>query len=190
MLRSLLAAALVAIAPAASAQEAGHHQMPGMSPEAPGLAATPVEPSEPGQAAFAAIQEIVSLLVADSATDWTKVDIEALRRHLIDMDNVTLRAEVTTTAIDGGLRFAVSGVGGVRDSIRRMVEAHAATMNGVGDLTILAEESPNGAIMTVVPANPDDLPKLRGLGFIGVMALGIHHQQHHLMIATGRGPHR
>jgi len=51
-------------------------------------------PSEPGQAAFAAIQEIVGILEADPTTDWSKVNIEALRQHLIDMDNVTLRAEV------------------------------------------------------------------------------------------------
>jgi hypothetical protein len=44
--------------------------------------------------------------------------------------------------------------------------------------------------MIVTVANPADIPKLRGLGFFGVMALGMHHQAHHLMIATGRAPHR
>src|SRR5438270_319404 len=42
-------------------------------------------PTEPGQSAFAAIQEIVQILEGDSRTDWTKVNIEALRQHLIDM---------------------------------------------------------------------------------------------------------
>ncbi|MFX5914869.1 hypothetical protein ABTE45_18800, partial [Acinetobacter baumannii] len=51
-------------------------------------------PTQPGQSAFAAILEIVALLEADPATDWSKVNIEALRQHLIDMDNVTLRADV------------------------------------------------------------------------------------------------
>ena len=51
-------------------------------------------PAQPGQGAFAAIQEIVGILEADSSTDWSKVNIEALRQHLIDMDNVTLRSEV------------------------------------------------------------------------------------------------
>jgi hypothetical protein len=33
------------------------------------------------------------------------------------------------------------------------------------------------------------LPRLKALGFIGLMTLGMHHQEHHLMIASGRGPH-
>jgi len=40
----------------------------------------------PGQDAFGAIQEIVQILDADPKTDWSKVDLEALRQHLIDMD--------------------------------------------------------------------------------------------------------
>jgi hypothetical protein len=86
---------------------------------------------QPGQGAFAAIQEIVVILEADPKTDWSKVNIEGLRQHLIDMDNVTLRADVKNEPIDGGMRFVVTGVGAVRDSIRRMVTAHSATMNGV-----------------------------------------------------------
>ena len=71
-------------------------------------------PGEVGQGAFAAIQEIVGLLEADPSTDWSKVDIEALRRHLIDMGNVTLRADVKAEPVDGGMRFTVSGAGAVK----------------------------------------------------------------------------
>jgi len=190
MLRSWLIAALVTFATTAYADEAGIGHMPGISHGMPDVAAVSEGPSEPGQAAFAAIQEIVSLLVADPATDWSSVDIEALRRHLIDMDNVTLRAEVVTAPVPGGMRYAVSGSGAVSESIRRMVTAHAETMSGANGMTILAEDTPDGAIMTVTLENPADLPKLKGLGFIGLMTLGMHHQQHHLMIATGHGPHR
>lgn len=59
-------------------------------------------PTEAGQAAFATIAEIVAILTADPATDWAKVDIEALRQHLIDMDNVTLRAAVSVEQAEGG----------------------------------------------------------------------------------------
>lgn len=34
-----------------------------------------------------------------------------------------------------------------------------------------------------------DLAKLKGLGFIGVMTRGMHHQDHRLMIARGANPH-
>lgn len=51
-------------------------------------------PSMLGQDAFGAIQEIVQILDADPNTDWSKVDLEALRRHVIDMNEVTLKADV------------------------------------------------------------------------------------------------
>ena len=144
--------------------------------------------TEPGQGAFAAIQEIVEILESDPTTDWNKVNVDALRQHLIDMDNVTLRAEVKSEAIDGGMRFNVSGSGPVKDSIQRMVMAHAATMNGAGGWTFTASETDSGAILSVLtPAK--DVPKLRGLGFLGVMTRGMHHQMHHLMIARGENPH-
>jgi hypothetical protein len=167
----------------------GHHDMRGhqamMSRHLPPVSA----PTEPGQAAFAAIQEIVGILEADPATDWSKVDIEALRQHLIDMDNVTLHADVKSERIESGVRFDVSGAGAVKASIQRMVMAHAATMTGVADWTFKVEQTAEGASLTVlVPAK--DQEKLYGLGFIGVMTRGMHHQTHHLMIARGGHPHQ
>src|SRR5262245_12321503 len=88
-------------------------------------------PTQPGQGASAAIQEIVGILEADPKTDWSKVNNDALHQHLIDMNNVTLAAEVKSEPVEGGIRFMVTGAGAVRDSIRRMVIAPAATMNGV-----------------------------------------------------------
>ena len=49
-------------------------------------------PTMPGQDAFGAIQEVVQILDADPTTDWSKVNISALREHLIDMNEVTLHA--------------------------------------------------------------------------------------------------
>jgi hypothetical protein len=145
-------------------------------------------PVQPGQAAFAAIQEVVEILEADPETDWSKVDIAALRRHLVDMNNVTMFARAEAAAVDGGARFTVTGEGEVADSIRRMATAHAATMNGAGSWRFVAERHARGAVMTVT--GPDaDAVKIRALGFFGVMARGMHHQSHHLMIATGAAPH-
>lgn len=160
----------------ASAQTMHHH------------AAGATDPMQPGQAAFAAIQEIVGILQADPKTDWSKIDIEALRQHLIDMDNVTLRAIVRSESVPGGQRFIVSGSRAVQGSIRRMVMAHAATMNGVEDWHFEASATHSGAILTVIPP-AGDLEKVGGLGFIGVMARGMHHQAHHLMLARGENPH-
>ena len=145
-------------------------------------------PTEAGQAAFAATQEIVQILDTDPQTDWSKVDIEALRQHLIDMSNVTLAAEVRSEQIDDGMRFTVTGEGAVRDSIRRMTSAHAATMDGIDGWYFMAKETNRGSIFEVrVPSK--DAGKLKALGFIGVMTRGMHHQEHHLMIARGGHPH-
>ena len=141
-------------------------------------------PSQSGQSAFAAIQEIAGILEADPATDWGNVNVEGLRQHLIDMDNVTLHAQVKREPTPGGMKFIVSGDGLVKESVQQMIMAHAATMNGVGVWAFTGTETNSGAILTVaVPAA--DTERLAGLGFIGVMAEGMHHQTHHLMIARG-----
>lgn len=143
--------------------------------------------TEGGQSAFAAIQEVVARLVADPDTDWRRVDIEALRQHLIDMNNVTLRAGVEARPVEGGARFeATSTERSVRHSIRAMVPAHAATMDGVEGWSLQAEQIPGGAALTVTGADPE---RIRALGFIGVMTVGMHHQAHHFALASGQSQH-
>jgi hypothetical protein len=48
-------------------------------------------------------------------------------------------------------------------------------------------EVEGGARMTVTGPNP---AMIRGLGFFGVMALGMHHQAHHMALASGADPHQ
>jgi hypothetical protein len=85
-----------------------HGAMP-HGPMARGSAAG--EPTLPGQDAFGTISEIVRLLDADPRTDWNKVDLERLRQHLIDMNEVVLRTEVILSEPreNAGLRFACVG---------------------------------------------------------------------------------
>jgi hypothetical protein len=63
----------------------------------------------PGQDTFGAIQEIVQILEADPATDWSKVNIAGLREHLIDMNEVALRAVATERPIRNGVEIVVAG---------------------------------------------------------------------------------
>lgn len=145
---------------------------------------------EGGQAGFAAIAEVVALLSADPMTDWTQVNIETLRQHLIDMDNVTLRAVVDSQPTQTGAVFVVtSDAAAVQRSIRRMVLAHAATMDGVNGWRLTASESANGATLDV-SGSAGDAARIQGLGFIGIMTIGMHHQTHHLALASGQDPHR
>jgi len=68
-----------------------------------------------------------------------------------------------------------------------MVSAHAATMNGVDGWRMSAAEIDDGAALTVL-ALAEDAAKLKALGFIGALTLGMHRQMRHLMIARGESP--
>jgi len=146
-------------------------------------------PALPGQDAFGAIQEIVTKLDADPKTDWSKVDLEALRQHLIDMNEVTLRADATAKPIDGGVEITVSGSGRTLAALQRMVPAHAQEINGVNGWSARAEILPNGVLLVVTAKEAKEVQRIRGLGFIGILVSGTHHQAHHLAMAKGVSPH-
>jgi hypothetical protein len=146
-------------------------------------------PTLPGQDAFGAIQETVQILDADPKTDWSKVDLEALRQHLIDMNEVTLKADAAAKAIDGGLEIAVTGSDRTLAAIQRMVPAWASTMNGHQGWSTKAAPLPNGELLTVTASDPKEVQHVRGLGFIGLLVSGAHHQPHHLAMAKGEFDH-
>ena len=146
-------------------------------------------PTLPGQDAFGAIQEIVRMLEADPATDWSKVNLEALRQHLIDMNEVTLKADVATKQVEGGLEATVTGAGRTLAAIQRMLPAHALMINGLNGWAAKAETVPKGARLTVTAADPKEVAHIRGLGFIGILVSGSHHLPHHLAIAKGELVH-
>ncbi|HUG28619.1 MAG TPA: hypothetical protein VMK53_10030 [Gemmatimonadales bacterium] len=166
-----------------------HQHVPGMV-HTPGMEHEAPQATEPGQAAFAAITEVVKILEADSATDWSKVDLEALRQHLIVMDDLTMRALVRARAIAGGLEMTVTGAGRVADAIQRMVTAHAPLMEQAGPWRAVATPVDGGVRWSVTAREASDLAiqtRIRGLGFIGLMVQGAHHTEHHLLIAKGAG---
>jgi hypothetical protein len=146
-------------------------------------------PTMPGQDAFGAIQEIVRILEADPKTDWSKVNLEALRQHLIDMNEVTLEADAAGKQIDGGLEIAVTGDGRTLAAIQRVVPAHAHEMNGLNGWSTKTEPLANGELLTVTSSEPQEVQRIRGLGFIGILVSGSHHQLHHLAMAKGEFVH-
>ena len=145
-----------------------------------------------GQDAFATIAAVVAQLEADSTTDWTKVDIGALRRHLQAMNDVTLYATAKQTDIAGGARMDVTGDGRVAESIRQMLRAHAPELDALGIYRATVEDIPGGVRLTVRAADPNDartVTKIRALGFAGLLTQGAHHADHHVMIAKGMHGH-
>jgi hypothetical protein len=145
-------------------------------------------PSFPGQAAFTTIGEVVAILKADSSTDWSKVNLDALREHLIDMDDVVMHASVAKKNVAGGFEARVTGTGRTVQAIRRMLTNHAAMLDMDSPYHAVAAEIPNGARLTVTAKNASDASQvahIRGLGFAGILTEGDHHPRHHLAIARG-----
>ena len=157
----------------------GHGGMHSQQSAAPGT------PTLPGQDAFGAIQEIVQILQSDSKTDWSKVNIDALRQHLIDMNEVTLHAAAAPGTTDNGIEISVTGEGRTLEAIKRMVPAHVSELREIG-WNAKSDDLPNGVKLTVMASEAQPLTKLKALGFMGIMVQGGHHQSHHLMMAMGQ----
>lgn len=176
-----LALVLALLPVAASAQMDGHAHaghMPGMHEAAA---------TEGGQAAFAALAEIVALLAADPETDWDKVDIAALRRHLQDMDQLALRVEVDEAPVPGGLKMTVRRDSPGAEAAWRMVPAHATVLTAETGWHSSVEIDEAKIEWTVT--SDMATAQVRALGFFGLMATGNHHPAHHLAIARGHAPH-
>ena len=161
----------------------GHH-MPGhhMSASAAGA------PVPPGQDAFGAIAEVVRLLEADPGTDWSRVDLERLRQHLIDMNEVVLRSAVKASAVPGGLAMEITGPARTEQAIRAMVAPHAGELDRMPEWTARTEPIAGGLRLTVTARTPEDaktVARIRGLGFAGLLVQGGHHGPHHLAMAKG-----
>ncbi len=158
------------------AMHAMHHQrMAGM-------------PALPGQDAFGAIAEVVALLDADPSTDWSKVNLERLRQHLTDMNEVVLHSEVQQTPVPGGLAMDITGTGRTLQAIRAMVVPHASELDRLPAYAAKTEPISGGVRLTVTAKNADDakaVARLRGLGFAGLLTEGGHHGPHHLAMAKG-----
>ena len=171
------AAALVSPAAGQHADHA-HEAMP-----AAGL------PTQAGNAIFAALREVVEILEADPATDWSKVRLEPLRQHLIDMQTVIANADVKETEIPDGVMIDVTGTGRVADAIRRMTSAHARQPDLSPGVRVTVQEISGGSRLTITAADPRNRAKVRGLGFAGLMVGGGHHGPHHLALARGDHSH-
>lgn len=182
ILTAVAALGVLLLAPVAA--QAPPHGHAGMHRSA--AAATP---TLPGQDAFGTIQEIARILEADPTTDWSKVTLAALREHLIDMNEVTLKALAAERPVDGGIEISVTGTGRTLDAIRRMIPAHARELDQLPAWRARTGVLQDGIQLTVTSTDPREVVRIRGLGFIGLLVSGAHHQPHHLAMARGQHFH-
>jgi hypothetical protein len=156
-------------------------------------AAQQATPATSGSSAFDAISAQVLALDADSSTEWSKVNIEALRQHLIDMNDLVLNAAVAQEAVPGGVRLTITGTGRTLQAIHRMLPEHMGQLEMSGEFTTKATMTADGAVVLVTAKSPSGdraVARIRGLGFAGLMAVGQHHARHHMAMAKGdSAPH-
>ena len=145
-------------------------------------------PSETGQSAFAAIAEIVALLENEPGTDWSTINIDALRNHLVDMNQLTLSASVSRKEFNGHTnQFQVTGQARTLQAIQTMIPAHAQMVRTLNDWSIMENNESDGVTIEITPNSTEDCIKLKALGIFGFMTMGAHHLLHHLQMAKGAG---
>ncbi|WP_411891978.1 hypothetical protein [Yoonia sp. SDW83-1] len=105
------------------------------------------------------------------------------------MDNVTTRSAVAVEEEGTSVIFTITGDPDVAASIQIMVAAHSPMLAANTGWSVVSGLISNGATMTITATDDAERSQLLGLGFFGAMTIGAHHQEHHLMIATGLSPH-
>lgn len=181
---------LIGILASAAASALSAEQMQGQNMATMNMSTGQPALRESGQSAFAAITEAVRALEADPHTNWAKANIDALRNHLVDMDNVTTGSDVVTKPVPGGAQFQItSGNPRVVESISRMVRLHSGMASQESSYKIAVQAIPGGAAETVTGSSAADETKIRALGFFGLLTEGNHHQRHHIALARGEPMH-
>jgi hypothetical protein len=66
-----------------------------------------------------------------------------------------------------------------------MIPAHAQELEGLHGWAAKSASLPDGVLLTVTSTEPKEVAHIRGLGFLGILASGSHHQPHHLAMAKG-----
>jgi len=185
LLSTCLGLYLVVLTPSAGAEEMTHHQDNSADMHHHQVL------TEPGNDAFGTIQEVVRKLRENPHTDWSRVNLEALRQHLIDMDNFTKHVSVISKRnIKSGVELQVRADDEkASQSLARALSAHPRMIKQEFGWDIKVSGTGPVYRMRVTSPRPQDTAQIRGLGYIGIMALGQHHQMHHWAIATGGNPH-
>lgn len=186
VLAMTLATFAAGVATPLTAQHADHSGHAGHVMADPGVSSVP---SEPGDGSFAAIIEIVAMLSADPDTDWTRVDIDGLREHLVDMNQLVIGASVRSEPLPNGLRMRIDTAGRGGEAASRMVPAHAPFLTAeTGWQSEVASEG-DEIVWTVTATDAGAVARIQALGFFGLMATGDHHRMHHMAMARGEAAH-
>jgi len=144
--------------------------------------------TEAGNDVFGTIQEVISKLNADPTTDWSNVNIEALRSHLVDMYEMMINV-ISQEPIKNGLSVKLEAIGSrAFQALKRVLSAHPMMLEQESGWKMDVVMANGLYYITATTTNPSEVDKIRGLGYVGLMAYGNHHQPHHWAMAKGSNP--
>lgn len=146
---------------------------------------------EAGNDAFGTIQEVIQVLNNNPHTNWKEVNIEALRQHLVDMHDMTFNVNVLSQQpIENGVLISLKATTArAQDALTRVFKAHPMMLEKESGWKMDVKLKEGMYTLTITTSKLNEVDKIRGLGYIGIMAWGGHHQPHHWMMATGKNPH-
>lgn len=183
----MIALALASLAMPLHAQHHGnHHSEP---THRSGTAGTPLH--APGHAIFGTVQEAITALEKDPDTDWSQVDVDALRRHLIDMHHVAMNVElVEKRSIENGSEIRVRPMhDAARAALKRVLDAHPHMLKQETGWSMDVDRDGEAFVLRTTAQAPADVAKIHALGYMGLLAYGDHHQRHHWHMVRGHHPH-
>tara|TARA_R110000868_G_scaffold408293_3_gene690943 strand:+ start:6786 stop:7334 length:549 start_codon:yes stop_codon:yes gene_type:complete len=142
--------------------------------------------TESGNDIFGAIQQVIKQLEENPNTDWSQVDLEALRQHLLDMKAFTEEVDVLSeTPIDKGIEIHVKPQSDQAiKALTNVLSMHPSMLKSEQGWDMNAIQKDEYWVITCTTEKVDEVDKVRGLGYIGLLAAGAHHQLHHWMVAT------
>ena len=147
--------------------------------------------TEAGNDIFGTIAETIKVLNANPNTDWSKVDLETLRQHLLDMRDMSENIKIhSQTPIKNGLKINLSPTTWrAKQALKRIFMGHPILLKKETGW-VMTSILDNNTYTLIITGKASDVDKIRGLGYIGIMANGNHHQPHHLSMARGQNPHK
>lgn len=147
--------------------------------------------TQAGNDIFATIQEVIVRLNNNPDTNWATVDIEALRQHLLDMNDMAVNVEILNRKpLINGLRIALQGTTArAEKTLARVFKVHPKHLKSETGWDMKVERYGKQFIVTTTTEKPEQTQKIIALSYIGLMAYGKHHQLHHWGMSTGQNPH-
>ena len=157
-------------------------------PEVQQLASQPPTLTQPGNSMFGAIKEVLRQLEADPNTDWKKVNLEALRQHFLDIRHFTEDVEIITQKpLDKGIEIIVRATTPAAiPALDRAFSTQPKVLKSETDWDMTASKDKDKYKLRVTTGDASKVDKLRGLGYIGIMAVGNQHPALHWALAKGQ----